>query len=285
MTDTLEKQITAIKGIFPSDISNVKVYENGMEFLVVEINHDWMFRFLRDEASQNALVVEREFLARFKSISPVPVPDHLYIGREFVGYRKIQGTPLHLELFKSLPKECLARIAQQLGEFLSAMHNFPVSKAKQIGLIEYRDDGYIRAFQEKLAPMLSPLVRKHCQAWLEQLVAEEFDAKVIHGDFALQEHVFFDETRQELSGVIDFGDVSLYDPAHDFQNIVEYGGDDFFEEVMRHYHARMDSTLLKRVKLRIQAHSLFEAFWLWSSGLEQEAKKQIEHLEAKYGRV
>ena len=48
----------------------------------------------------------------------------------------------------------------------------------------------------------------------------------------------FDENRRKLSSVIDFADVTLNDPAHDFQNIVEYGGEEFFETVMKDYQGR-----------------------------------------------
>ena len=283
MTDTFEKQIRAIKNIFPSAISDVTIHDNGDDFLVLEINHEWMFRFPRTDVSQNSLEVEKGFLARFKTMSPLPVPDHQYIGNDFVGYPKIQGALLSIELFQSLSKESLARIAQQFGHFLSTIHNFPVDEAKRIGLTEGWDDWHIQNFREVIAPMLTPSACQGGLACIEQLLIEQFESKVIHGDFALEDHVFFDQARQELSGVIDFGDVTLNDPAHDFQNIVEYGGEEFFESVMSHYQSKTDLSLLKRTKLRILARPLFEASALMSFGFEQRFKERMEYIEAKYG--
>jgi aminoglycoside 2''-phosphotransferase len=286
MTDTLEKQITAIKNIFPSRVSNVTTHDNGDDFFVVEINHEWMFRFPRQEIASKALQVEKAFLARFKTISPLPVPDHQYIENDFVGYPKIQGTALSVELFQNLSKASRERIARQMGQFLSAVHNFPVDEAKRLGLTEGWDGWHekiIRNFREAVAPALSPSAQKPAMTCIEQMLAEPFESTVIHGDFALEDHVFFDEERGELSGVIDFADATLNDPAHDFQNILEYGGEEFFEAVMSHYRGKEDPALLKRTRLRIEARPMFEASYSLLFGFETRFKERIEYIEAKYG--
>lgn len=286
MTDTLKKQITAIKNIFPSNISSVTLHDNGDDFLVVEINHEWMFRFPRNEVSRKALEVEKAFLVAFKANSPLPVPDHKYSGNDFVGYPKIRGVLLTVGLFQSLSKRSRERIARQIGHFLSAVHLFPVDEAKRIGLTEGWNGWYIKIiqnFRDAIVSRLSPSVQKSAIACIEQLLAEKFESKVIHGDFALEDHVFFDERRGELSGVIDFADVTLNDPAHDFQNIVEYGGEEFFEVVMRHYQDRDDPALLKRTKLRIEARPLFEASYSLLCGFEKRFKERMEYIEAKHG--
>jgi len=282
----VQKHLETIRDIFTSDISDVTVHEGGDDFLVVEVNHEWMFRFPRNEISRKALEVEKGFLARFKSISPLPVPDHQYSGDDFVGYPKIPGIALSIEVFQSLSKKSLVRIARQIGQFLSAIHNFPVDEAKRIGVTEGWSGWHAKIldnFREAIAPMLTPSARQNGLTCIEQMLAEPFESRVIHGDFALEDHVFFDEKRQELSGVIDFADVTLNDPAHDFQNIVEYGGEAFFETVMRHYQSREDATLLKRTKFRIQARPLFEASASMLFGFEERFKERMKYIETKYG--
>ena len=286
MTDTLERQITAIKNIFPSDISNVTTHDNGDDFFVVEINHEWIFRFPRQEIASKALQVEKAFLARFKTISPLPVPDYKYSGEGFVGYPKIQGMALSVELFQNLSKASRERIARQMGQFLSAVHNFPVDEAKRLGLTEGWDGWYIKIiqnFRDAIVPTLLSSAQKSAMTCIEQMLAEPFESLVIHGDFAFEDHVFFDVEKQQLSGVIDFADVTLNDPAHDFQNIVEYGGDEFFEAVMSHYQRNNDATLLKRTKLRIKARPLFEASYSLMFGFDERFKERMRFIEAKYG--
>jgi aminoglycoside 2''-phosphotransferase len=284
MTDILEEQIAAIKKIYPSDIASVTVHDNGDDFFVVEVNHEWMFRFPRNEVSRKAMEIEKAFLARFKTISPLPVPDHQLIGGDFIGYPKIHGALLSLELFQSLSKRSRERIARQIGQFLSAVHNFPVDEAKRLGLTEGWNgwfDKIICNFREAVCPLLSPAAQKPAMMRIEQMLAAEFESRVIHGDFALEDHVFFDEERQGLSGVIDFADVTLSDPAHDFQNIVEYGGEEFFAAVMNHYRGRDDPTLIERTKLRIAARPMFEASSSLLFGFEERFKERMEYIEAK----
>lgn len=286
MNESFQAYIEKIKQVFPHDIAEIFVHDRGDDFLVIEINDAWMFRFPRQEFSRKAFAVEKAFLSKFNPISPLPVPNYLYAGNGFGGYRKIRGSSLSIELFQNLSGSSQERIAQQLGQFLSTIHNFPIDEAKRIGLIEDWNGWYVKIIQkyrESVAPMLSPSARKNTLQFIERMLAEPFEARVLHGDFALEDHVFFDEQRQELSGVIDFADVTLNDPAHDFQNIVEYGGEGFYNVVMKHYQGSGDPTLLKRTKLRIEARPMFEASSSLLFGFEKRFKDRMEYLETKYG--
>ena len=286
MDTKTQNYLETIRSVFPSEISSVQVHQGGDDFIVFEINHEWMFRFPRNEISEKALQVEKGFLAHFKSISPLSIPDHKYSGDNFVGYPKINGILLNLDVFQSLSKESLARIAQQIGQFFSAVHSFSVDEAKRIGVTEdwsgYHQQA-INRFRGGIAPILSASARQKALACMKQMMEEKFEPRVIHGDFALEDHVFFDAEKQQLSGVIDFADVTINDPAHDFQNIVEYGGEVFFDTVMEHYQLKHDPTLLKRTKLRIEARPLFEAAYSLMFGFEERFGDRIEYIEAKYG--
>jgi aminoglycoside 2''-phosphotransferase len=286
MNEAIQTYIEKIKQVFPHIIAETFVHDSGDDFLIIEVNDEWMFRFPRQEFSRKAFAVEKAFLSKFNPISPLPVPDYQYRGDDFGGYRKIRGSPLSVELFQNLSGSSQERMAQQLGQFLSAVHNFPMDEARPIGLTEDWNGWYVKIIQnyrETVAPMLSPSARKTTLQFIEQTLAEPFEARVLHGDFALEDHVFFDVRRQELSGVIDFADVTINDPAHDFQNIVEYGGEGFYDEVMRYYQGRDDPTLLKRTMLRIETRPMLEASSSLLFGFEKRFKDRMEYIEAKYG--
>ena len=117
---------------------------------------------------------------------------------------------------------------------------------------------------------------------MESLLAEEFEGRVIHGDFYLPDHVFYDKSKQVLSGVIDFGDVTIYDTAHDWQCILEIGGEEFFETVVKHYQAEADSALLKRSKMRLDARPLFVAGRIFLQGLEEQYADRLTCIEARF---
>jgi len=240
INDTSEQFLQQIKRVFSPDIDAFTLHDGGDDFLIVEVNQTWMFRFPRNQLSRKAMEIETNFLNEFAAVSPLPVPARSFIDQDFIGYKKIQGEQLTFEVFADLSKVVRKRIAQQLGQFLSAIHNFPVDKASDLGIgrgwngLHHKNGEY---FLEHVTPRLSPTAREKSIPLMESLLAEEFEGRVIHGDFYLPDHVFYDGNMQRLSGVIDFGDVSIYDPAHDWQCILEIGGEEFFETALGHYQA------------------------------------------------
>ena len=273
-----------IKTVIPFEVISVKVHDGGDDFLVFEINSEWMFRFPRNETAQKALDKEMTFLSKFTSLSPLPIPDYRYAGNGFAGYAKIRGRQLNDELFQGFSSGIREKVAEQLGSFLSAINKFPLDEAEKIELTHGWDGGHHKngaIFLEKVAPLLSPSTRSKAVRCMEDLFSEKFEGKVIHGDFYLPDHVFFDENQNQL-GVIDFADTNIYDPAHDFQSIIEIGGEDFFETVMNHYDGEKDAGLLKRSKLQLLARPLFVAGYIFANGLEDQYAFRLARIEETY---
>jgi len=285
MDPKFQDYINLIKQDFPLDISGVNIHRTGDDFFVIEINSSWMFRFPRNDASQKAMEKEIKFLSKFKTTSPLAIPDYQYLGDRYGGYPKILGKPLSIELFQRLSKENQASAAQQLGYFLSAVHNFPIEDAGEIGISEDWNGNHQRSgevFLEHVTPQLSSNARNQSTTCMETLMAEDFEGRVIHGDFYLPDHVFIHGDNHKL-GVIDFGDVTIYDPAHDFQCIVEIGGEEFFEKVIDHYRGEKDPSLLKRSQLRLAARPLFVAGYIFDHKIEEQYSARIARIEAAFG--
>ena len=273
-----------IRNVYPSHIRSVKIHEGGDDFLVFEINSEWIFRFPRNDVSQKAFEKEIQFLAKFKLLSPLPVPDYQYAGVGFAGYLKIRGRHLSNDLFQGLSKDVREKVAKQLGSFLSTLHKLPLNEVDELGLIQgwngtHHKNGIV--FLEKVAPLLSSSARNKAIHCMEELFDSEFTGRVIHGDFYLPDHVFFDETQCQL-GVIDFADVTIYDPAHDLQCIFEIGGDGFFEAVMNYYDGNEDAELLKRSKLRLLARPLFTAGYIFANKLEDQYAFRLARIEETF---
>jgi len=287
MEESYQSYVDRIKEVFPFRMMQLQRHDSGDDFLVFEINSEWMFRFPRNEATQRALEKEMTFLAKFGHLSPLPVPNYQYAGDGFAGYAKIHGRQLSNELFQRLSGNIREKIAEQLGGFLSAMNKFSLEEAHKIGLTHgwngiHHSNGAI--FLEKVAPLLSLSTRGKATRCMEDLLAEEFEGKVIHGDFYLPDHVFFDEGQIQL-GVIDFADANIYDPAHDFQSIVEIGGEDFFEAVLKHYDREKDAGLLRRSKLRLLARPLFMAGYVFANSLEDQYTSRLARIEDVFSKI
>jgi aminoglycoside phosphotransferase (APT) family kinase protein len=133
--------------------------------------------------------VEREaaLLEQIAPQLPLPVPEPVIVGEGAVVQRRIPGRPL-LEL----PFAERGRFAAPLLEFAAAVHALDVDAP--------RDD-------------------EPPQAWLDELDAPGLVAPppaeqltFIHGDLGA-EHVFVDGDR--ITGVIDWGDAAIGDPAID----------------------------------------------------------------------
>jgi aminoglycoside 2''-phosphotransferase len=285
MTQTYQAQLEVINEILASDIGEVKVNEGGDDFLIFEAGSDWIFRFSRNDVTQEALQREVTFLSRLKDISPLAVPEYRYVGDNFGGYPKIQGVPFTSDLFQDFSTTTRERIGRQLAMFLSAIHSFPVDEAFEIGVTNGWNglhQGAGEYFLEHVAPLLSPTAHKRSVTCMEQLLSEEFAGKVIHGDFYLPDHVFYNERTAEL-GVIDFADVTIYDPAHDYQCIVEIGGKGFFELVMKYYQGQEDLGLLRRSEMRLAARPLFVAGYIFVNGLTEQYAARLARIESMFG--
>ncbi len=255
-------KLDQIKQVFSQEIKTVCVHNQGEDFGVIEINHAWMFRFPRNVSARQALQQEKEFLPRLARISPVPIPQPEYVGDDFIGYRKIEGVLLTPQCFRTLRRETQRTIAKQIGGFLSVLHTFPLAEARRLGLSEGWNRWHRKAYQsflENVAPLLSTVARENALRFLDQFLALQWRPVVIHGDVYPADHLFFDEARQQLSGVIDFGDLTILDAARDFRYLFSDLGEDFFGEVLAHYSGEIDPQLVHRIKMRIQADPLFDA--------------------------
>lgn len=274
-----------IRELFPTTIERVEVIEDGDDFLLFEVNSGWMVRFPRNEATRKAFQRETRFLASFKNLSPVPVPDYRHVGDDFDAYPKIQGRPLTFELFQALSMSERESTGRQLGAFLSAIHAFPVDEAREMGMADAWHGDHQAAgvyFLDHVAPLLSPAACRNAVACMEAALAADFTGRVIHGDFYLPDHVFYNRQRAEV-GVIDFADVTIYDPAHDFQCILEIGGPSFFELVLKHYQGQADAGLLKRSELRLAARPLFTAGHVFAQGLHNQFAARLAGIQSLFG--
>ena len=74
----------------------------------------------------------------FSDLSPVQVPKLTLHktpnGKPYVTYSFIPGVPFKRALAQSYSPQELHNIAQQIGNFLSVLHSFPLLQQKQWGL-------------------------------------------------------------------------------------------------------------------------------------------------------
>jgi len=219
------------------------------------------FRF-EEGCEEGNLAKERAILNAVKSrTKSIPSPEFTILPKspDFVGYEAIQGTRLSPWRFERLSKSNRTEAAKRLGAFINGLHSYPITKARTLGVeedvgecdrsVRHRSWG-----KERLAERggeLQPKVRKRFERWIERSdsVDHSFKPVLAHNDLWYK-HIYHDPSTGELSGIIDWGDIQITDPAKDFYGFWVYG-EAFLDEVLSHY---------KYADPNIKERS-FEHFW------------------------
>jgi len=283
MTPELAEITARIEHIIPEEIRSVHEYPNAEQFVVVEVNSEWIFRFLRD-ADDPCLEYEKQFLPLFAQMSPLPIPAILCSGQDFIAYRRIQGERLSLVDLDALAADSRIKMARQLGEFLTVLHSFPVNRAEKIGLSDswggWREQAH-EIFRCEVAPLLTAETRRGALALLD-LYSGLHTRVVIHGDFTPYNILVVAE-EERVSGVIDFGHVTIEDDARDFTDIARALGPASLMEVISHYDTDDAEALHSRVLTRQKEGVLGDAVFSFQTGQVERLQRRVAEMDLIFG--
>jgi aminoglycoside 2''-phosphotransferase len=208
----------------------------------------------------------------------------------FVGYRKLGGTTLEDE---SLTPEQLATLAPALATFLSELHSFPVALAVQAGVEAHTPESWRVMYRERyidLRKRVFPLLddvglrAKSERLWEDFLNNEAiftFQPMLIHDDLAC-EHILCDLERSVLTGVIDWGDATIGDPAMDLVGLHNCRGREFAERVLARYQGTVDAAFWQRMDFYLCYGPFSELLYGAYSENEQIIAKGIEGLRTMF---
>ena len=200
----------------------------GWDNTAYTVNGRWVFRFPRRRMAMALLENEARFLPRLAPHLPLRIPEPCWLGRPegaypapFAGYERLPGrTACTVEW----TPEARGRNAAPLGRFLAALHGLAVDDET---LAHGPHDELGRTDLKKRAALLLERLAV-LEAEVPELPAAEVRAGVerwkdtppwtgrrcwVHGDLYAR-HLLVDE-RHEVTGVLDWGDVHLGDPALD----------------------------------------------------------------------
>ncbi len=211
----------------------------------------------------------------------VPLRDHR--GRTLgAAHRSVPGTPLaNLGAPRGAAREALAR---DLARFLSRLHAVPLSVAKRAGL-ESADLGtatYAR-LTEQSVPYLGETTARWLRGMTEAFLAAGGTTKaprrVIHADIS-GAHILLDDDRR-LSGVIDFGDVLVADPALDFAGLLNHLTWRDLERVWASYEGALDADVERRVRYYIAVQGIFQVVYGMDGVGPEERANGVRRLAAR----
>jgi aminoglycoside phosphotransferase (APT) family kinase protein len=204
----------------------------GYDNTVYLVNARYVFRFPRRQIAVDLLCAEGRLLPKLANRLPLPISIPLFFGAPndlypwpFLGYELVRG-----KLPVILTHEERTCSAADWARFLRALHDFPAEEAAALGvpddvlgrldigkrkmaLLErvdqmetlnlYASAGKLRRYVEKTSPI--PLSEKRC---------------LVHGDLHTRNIVI--DQRHKVSGVIDWGDVHIGDPAVDLSIVYSF---------------------------------------------------------------
>lgn len=251
-----------LRAQFPElPFQDVTCLGEGYDCVAFDVDDAWVVRLPKRTEVERQLLLEAAVLPHLSSSAPLPIPNVTLRGtpcdlftRHFVGYPKLAGEPaINVQLDRSLTR----RWARELGSFLSWLHAYPIDQAESLGV--QRLDTVtilteaIRDARTELQQLKGVVPRSDLRRWQEFLVeAEAMRPKapqvLVHGDFAA-EHVLHKPDSLELTGVIDWSQMALCDPAVDIAGLYHWGGERVVEAVLQHYTGVVDGTTLLTARI------------------------------------
>lgn len=236
------------------------------------VDERWIFLLPRTDDSARALAIQVCLLPKLAPRLPLAIPNFRYRVHDdggacrLAGYAMIPVEPLRGEVLAALPPAVQAQLAEQLGSFLTALHNAPLQPALDCGvppppreLPAHWQRVYDRVRQcifRALADDERRWVVRRFEAFLDSLRHCTYEQTLCHGDLG-SDHILFDPAQGRLTGIYDFGDLCIGDPAGDLAWRREYG-EEFFQQVLAVYGRTHDATLAERVTFRMDRVPLIE---------------------------
>lgn len=221
-----EQARTLIGKQFPKLSSQqVKRLGWGWDNTVFLIGDEYVFRFPRRTIAVGPIRMEGKLLPKLAAYLTIPYPKPLFYGEAsdeypapFLGYAHVPGDfPI------GLTEERRALSAEALARFLRRLHEFPVEGALECGVQQdHRNLTDIASRKVKMEGFLAKVVEHlsseesgAIEAYMGSLQKDRVEAVhvLLHGDLHFK-NMLVDENGN-VSGIIDWGDLSVGHPACD----------------------------------------------------------------------
>ena len=250
MTRDLSSIASALSMVFPElgAITSIAVLGEGFRSLVVETPHGDVFKVAKNWEAAAGYAKEAQLLPLIRETLSIEIPfpiwhagtsNHFPFG--VLGYPKVPGVPLNKYL---LSPDVRSQVARDVANFLLSIHNvqldpgatamLPGPAMQRFELHSLRNT-VLPVLRELLQPAEYRVIDKWWNSFLADTRLRDFTPALQHGDL-WYENILVDATHTRLTGVIDFENLALGDPAQDFATQLHLGRD-FAVAVLDHYQA------------------------------------------------
>jgi len=263
------------------DPSSIEPFGSGDFCLAFRVRSQ-VFRVARHAEAAKALQRESCVLPRIAPLLPLPVPRPAYHAPQgcppFTVHQEITGESLTRETWEGMPASARERAASDLAAFLRSLHALPIQIGLECGLMQIEATEIAQRLREETANTIQRLLKQETQHQLDQTLEQWSSQPAAQGPALLHcdigpGHVLCDPSNLQLTGVIDFGDIVLGDPARDFIYIYEDFGPRLLREVLSRYAGQEASKMMPAIR----KWYLLEAI-SWTMGMyEEQREADLEH--------
>jgi aminoglycoside 2''-phosphotransferase len=253
------------------------------------VNGELIVRVAKHAEARRSLRREYFLLPRLQDRLPLAIPNPQLAALDddldypFVAHSFLPGTSLSRARFLELDDATQTQCATQLGVFLRELHSSGLDLAQgcDLPVTNYSDRylGTLTNARNKLFPFLDQpeqrFVEQLIQDYLDSGYASTYRATLLHGDLS-SAHILFSEAAGSVSGIIDFGDVMIGDPAWDFVFLYDDYGVDFLSRSLNTYGDQNRAALLRRM---LSLSMLDAVCWAAGPRSEVELRKAVAHLQ------
>lgn len=249
-----------IQNDYPSfTIESMQYLSSGYDSEAYIVNEDVIFKFPKHGKAAVNLYKEAHVLLEIRDRLPIKVPEVKFLGKAenegamaFVGYEKLTGEQMTPELIDSLSEERMDELAQEIAAFFKALHSINL-KSPIDGLPLDKKAKASKEF-EVIKSVAFPVVSEEIREQITMIYAcilttiYREPSCLVHNDFGAS-NIFFDRQTNKLCGIIDFGDIAIYDKDIDFVCLLqsqEEGFDQAFVDKILTYYGHQNRELLEK---------------------------------------
>src|SRR6185437_5396087 len=215
---------------------------SGFDNLVYEARDGTVRRFPRTPEARAACLRQFRFLPNLAAHLPVAIPAPSYWDGAELVYPKLKGEPLAPGMLEHVDT---AGVAGEIAAFLRALHSLPVDDAIRWGMPARSRTTQLLEAADRVLPLIPPELRAAAWDWRAGFVEMPHPSVPIHGDL-WYENILVDPQTGRITGVLDFDQAGIGDPAWDLATQLHCGRT-FAEQVFEAYPFK-DATLWMRAK-------------------------------------
>lgn len=223
MTNKLKNEInkTISSNFSQLNVKKLKFYE-GFDFVTV-LAGGLAIRFPKDKESAEKLATEKIALKTLSKKVNFLIPKYKKNSNESFGYyQKIEGRELTVSFYNNLSETKKTKLCKDLAMFISQMHSLKLPKniAKKIST-----ENWVKLYKEIEKDINLYLPHKKNNKFFlvlfKEFVLQNKKTVLVHGDLSGDNIIV--NKNGELSGIIDFGDISFSDQVVDFSHFWPFG--------------------------------------------------------------